>query len=93
MIEVFQAEWCPHSAKVRERLTELGVDFVARQVPAEGEDRSVLKERTGQEGIPAIVLEDGTVLAGDDAEIIAGLEERFTEWSEAGPHRQKNAEH
>ncbi|MBA2504490.1 MAG: glutaredoxin [Thermoleophilaceae bacterium] len=93
MIEVFQAEWCPHSAKVRMKLTELGVDFVSRQVPAEGEDRAELQERTGQEGIPAVVLDDGTVLAGEDADIIAGLEERFTAWSQAGPHRRKDDEH
>jgi hypothetical protein len=31
MIELYQAEWCPHSHPVRQRLTELGLDFVARQ--------------------------------------------------------------
>jgi hypothetical protein len=31
MIELFQAEWCPYSSAVRERLTELGIDLVARQ--------------------------------------------------------------
>jgi glutaredoxin len=30
MIELYQAEWCPHSHHVRQRLTEHGVDFVAR---------------------------------------------------------------
>src|SRR5207253_2334746 len=38
-MELYQAEWCPHSHKVRQRLTELGLDFVARQVAAEPEDR------------------------------------------------------
>ncbi len=27
MIQVFQAEWCPYSSMLRQRLTELGVDF------------------------------------------------------------------
>jgi glutaredoxin len=38
-MELYQAEWCPHSHKVRQRLTELGLDFVARQVPADPDDR------------------------------------------------------
>ena len=42
MLELFQAEWCPYSHRVRQRLTELGVDFVARQVEAEPDDRAVL---------------------------------------------------
>ena len=32
MLTLFQSEWCPFSAAVRQRLTELGLDFVARQV-------------------------------------------------------------
>ena len=30
-VELYQAEWCPHSHNVRQRLTELGIDFMARQ--------------------------------------------------------------
>jgi len=40
MIELYQAEWCPHSHRVRQRLTELGLDFVARQVPVDQAERS-----------------------------------------------------
>jgi glutaredoxin len=32
MLELWQTEWCPASRRVRERLTELGVDYVTRQV-------------------------------------------------------------
>ena len=34
MLTLYQAEWCPFSSAVREILTELGLDFVARQVEA-----------------------------------------------------------
>ena len=34
MYVLYQAEWCPYSSYVREQLTERGVAFVARQVPA-----------------------------------------------------------
>jgi glutathione S-transferase len=61
VIELYQAEWCPYSSAVRERLTELGVDFVARQVAARQE------EREGAHEIPLLVTEDGERLEGTDA--------------------------
>ena len=61
MLELYQAEWCPYSSAVRERLTELGVDFIARQVAPRQEDRE------GQHGIPLLVTEDGERFEGTDA--------------------------
>lgn len=28
MLELYQTEWCPASRRVRERLTELGLDYI-----------------------------------------------------------------
>jgi glutathione S-transferase len=53
VLELYQAEWCPYSSAVRERLTELGVDFVAKQVAPQQEDRE------GEHEIPLLVTEDG----------------------------------
>ena len=39
MLELWQTEWCPASRRIRERLTELGVDYVTRQVPVDKEQR------------------------------------------------------
>ena len=61
MLELYQAEWCPYSSAVRERLTELGIDFVARQVAPRQEDRE------GEHEIPLLVTEDGERLEGTDA--------------------------
>jgi glutaredoxin len=96
MIQVYQAEWCPHSASLRQRLTELGVDYVARQVAAYPEDRDELREATGCMTIPVVVLEDGTVLGGQTEEIIAGVEERLgamrgEAWEEG--HREQALAH
>src|SRR5439155_1234403 len=52
---LWQTEWCPASRRVRQRLTELGVEYVARQVPVEREERGELVEATGQTSIPALV--------------------------------------
>ncbi len=64
MIQVFQAEWCPYSSMLRQRLTELGVDYVIRQVAPDPPDRDALVDATGGDSIPALVLEDGSVLTG-----------------------------
>ena len=61
MLQLYQAEWCPYSSAVRQRLTELGVDFVARQVPPRQE------EREGEHEIPLLVTESGERLEGTDA--------------------------
>ena len=38
-LEPWQTEWCPASHRVRQRLTELGLAYVVRQVPVEREAR------------------------------------------------------
>jgi len=90
VLELYQAEWCPSSSRVRQRLTELGVDFVARQVPVEREDRGALRRLSGGEGIPVLVLEDGSKVRGED-DIRAYLDRRFEESPETKAHRRKAA--
>jgi glutaredoxin len=91
MIELYQAEWCPHSHRVRQRLTELGLDFVAHQVPVDPAERTDMQRATGRRSIPTLVLDDGSILGGDD-EILAVLDRRFAETSEADRHRAKAVE-
>ncbi len=93
MIQVFQAEWCPYSAMLRQRLTELGVDYTIRQVAPQGPDRDALQQATGQDSIPAVVLEDGTVVAGDTEEIIAKVEEQFSSHDWEQDHRRQAVAH
>ncbi len=93
MIQLFQAEWCPFSALVRERLNELDLPFACLPVPAEHDERTVMHERTGTMTIPAVILEDGTVLGGDAIEIVAQLSERYPEPPTAEGHKQALAAH
>jgi glutathione S-transferase len=90
VIELFQAEWCPYSHRVRQRLTELGVDFVARQVEADPEARRALKKASGQTSIPTLV--DGDVVVTDPDQIVAYLDERFDFRSDAKRHREQAIE-
>ena len=81
MLELFQAEWCPYSHRVRERLTELGVDFVTRQVPPRPEDRHAMRDAVGTDSIPVLVADDGRTLTETD-EILAFLDDEYApaEW-------------
>jgi glutathione S-transferase len=88
MIELYQTEWCPASRRIRERLTELGLDYVVRQVPVEKGERIALIAATGVDTIPALVLDDGTAVVGEAA-IGAFLGEHFEEPPEAEAHRLK----
>jgi glutaredoxin len=93
MIRVFQAEWCPYSSQVRQKLTELQVPYVAMPVPAEREDRERLRSEFGTDEIPVVVLADGTVLDGDAADIVRELDGRFSSGHEAAAHRHKDETH
>ena len=88
MLELWQTEWCPASHRVREHLTELGVDYLTRQVPVEKDARAALRDATGADVIPALVLEDGSALVGEDA-IGAYLNRQVAEPPGAEEHRLK----
>jgi glutathione S-transferase len=90
MLELYQTEWCPSSRRVRERLTELCVDYLIHQVPVERERRRALREAAGTDVIPTLVLDDGTAVVGEDA-ITTYLEVRFTDSGESAAHRLKAA--
>ena len=92
MLTLYQAEWCPFSHRVRERLTELQVDFVSRQVPAEPGDRDALREAAGTDEIPVLLLEDGSPLKGV-REILRHLDTAYDEGPEVERHRVKEREH
>lgn len=90
MLELWQTEWCPASRRIRERLTELGVDYVTRQVPVEKEQRAALREQTRTDTIPALVPDHGSALIGEN-EIRRYLDEHFPIPAEAEAHRLKAA--
>ena len=89
-MELYQAEWCPHSHRVRQRLTELGVEYMARQVAADPDDRADLERAAGTTEIPVLVLHDGAPICGAD-QIIEYLD-RFPERADAEEHRARARE-
>ena len=89
-MELYQAEWCPHSHRIRQRLTELGIDFSARQVAADPDDREEMERSTGTNEIPVLVTDDGQTVCGDEG--ILEFLERFEERGDAEQHREKARE-
>jgi glutathione S-transferase len=71
-------------------MTELGLSFVARQVPAEKADREELRRKTGSDEIPTLLLEDGTSISDPDR-IIQYLDDNHHERADADEHRDRAA--
>jgi predicted GNAT family acetyltransferase/glutaredoxin len=91
VLTLYQAEWCPFSSAVREILTELGLDFLARQVEPWPEQRDKLRKTTGSDQIPTLQTEDGRFFHGTRA-IYAYLE-GIEPWEHAGAHRRRFVAH
>jgi glutathione S-transferase len=90
MIELWQTEWCPASRRVRQRLTELDVTYVAHQAPVDKADRGALHAATGTDTIPALMLDDGTAVIGEAA-IAAWLDANVAAPTGAAAPREKAA--
>jgi len=91
VLTLYQAEWCPFSSAVREVLTELGIDFVARQVEPWPEDRENLRDLSGKDEIPALETEDGRFIHGT-RKIFGYLSDREP-WEHAADHRRRFVDH
>jgi len=89
-LELWQTEWCPASHRVRERLTELGLSYLAHQVPVESSDRAELEAATGQTTIPVLIAADGEIVRDEQA-ILSYLDNRYPEPPDASSQRQKAA--
>jgi glutathione S-transferase len=85
MLELYQSEGCPYSAKVREKLSELGVSYVAHNPRLPGGDGGdVTNEVThdeltaaGEDEIPYLVDTERGVRMYESDEIVDYLEEHY----------------
>ena len=88
-LELWQTEWCPASHTVRQRMTELGLTYIIRQVPVERDARTELRVATGASEIPALIAR-GEALRGEQA-ILAYLDDQYIEPPDAAEQRTKAA--
>lgn len=89
VLELWQTEWCPASHRVRQRMTELDLTYITRQVPVQREARSELIRATGADEIPVLVA-SAEVIRGEQA-ILDYLDEQYTEPPDAAEQRTKAA--
>lgn len=82
MIKLYQAEWCAYCHRVRQVLTELGLTYMAVNVPASRDERAELLAISGQDGVPVLV--DGDKVYGDSDEIIQYLRATYLTPEDAG---------
>jgi glutathione S-transferase len=68
-------------------MSELGVDFIARQVEAEPKDRKAMKDRTGEDETPVLLVDD-EVITGEE-KILKYLDAHYEAQPDADTHREK----
>jgi glutathione S-transferase len=77
LLELYQFEGCPYCQKVRRKLTELQIDFVARQVEPNG-DRERVEEVSGQTGVPVLKDPNTDTVMPESDDIVDYLEEHYS---------------
>jgi glutaredoxin 3 len=66
-IVLYQAEWCPYCARVRQVLTDLLLDYKIVNVPEEHAKRTNVEQLFGRTGIPSMTDGDVKITDDDDA--------------------------
>ena len=77
VLELYQKESCPYSRKVRARLSELGMSWVAHSTEEGSRSSEVLEKLSGSHQVPFLVdAERGVMMAESDA-IVEYLNEHY----------------
>jgi len=65
-VTVYSAEWCPWCKKAKEFLKKNRVDFVEKKVDEDAGAAAEVIEKSGQTGIPVIVVGNEAVVGFDE---------------------------
>ena len=77
-IVLYELEGCPYCAKVTNKLSELDLEYESRMVPRSHDERTEVKEVSGQTGVPVIVDEEhGVEGMPESDDIVAYLEKTY----------------
>ena len=78
MLELYQFEECPYCARVRAKMTDLGISYIIHNVPRDRSMRDDLEKVSGQRFVPVLVdKEHDVMIADDDEKIIQHLERTY----------------
>ncbi len=67
-VTVYSTESCPWCHKAKDFLKEKGIDFEDKNVAEDEAAKNEMVEKTGQMGVPVIVVEGHDPIIGFDAE-------------------------
>ncbi len=76
MIKLYNLEHCPYCRRVREKLSELNLEYEKIDVPREKSERQEVIAVSGQPSVPVLVDGD-VIIADDDDKAIAYLEGKY----------------
>ncbi|WP_136590764.1 glutathione S-transferase N-terminal domain-containing protein [Salinigranum halophilum] len=75
---LYELSGCPYCAKVKNTLSELGLEYESREVPRSHSERTAVEEISGQTGVPVLVDEEhGVEGMSESDDIVAYLEETY----------------
>ena len=75
---LYELEGCPYCAKVKDKLSELGLDYESRMVPRSHGERTEVREVSGQTGVPVLVDEaHGVEGMPESDDIVDYLDEHY----------------
>ena len=77
MLELYQKESCPYSRKVRARLSELGLSWIAHSAEQGTKSTEVLQKISGDQKIPFLVDAERGVMMHESDDIIEYLNEYY----------------
>ena len=75
---LYELPGCPFCAKVKNKLSELGLEYESHEVPRSHSQRTEVEEISGQTGVPVLVDEEHGVDAMPESDdIVAYLEKTY----------------
>jgi len=75
---LYELDGCPFCTKVKRKLADLDLEYESRMVPSAHDERTEVKEVSGQTGVPVLVDEDhGVEGMPESDDIVAYLEETY----------------
>jgi glutathione S-transferase len=78
VLELYQFETCPYCVTVREKLSDLGLDYICRNAPPNRPDKDkVLLAISGDVKVPFLVHPDRGVYLSGTLAIVAWLEDTY----------------
>lgn len=77
MLELYQIGACPYCKKVRQKLSELNLDYICRNVSHGTKKREILMILGGKDQVPFLVDYDKEILMYESDAIIEYLEKTY----------------